>query len=360
MKRLMGIAAFVVALGVGLVGLSSPACGPDDGADSSLGAGRPTSSTVILRIEGGPVYWPEFKFWLKQVTDYYKAGRGLEEITDWSVEQNGVALEEFLRSSAALQAAKGRAIEAQAAERGLELSEGVLAEIAQEREKNISIYGSESEYLRIVAGMYYSEDVYKYVQKLDYLTLYLFNDLYGQDGEKCTDEQVSAYVDEVGLKCATYIFLPDTGDDGAELSAEDKAANRALLQDLISRLDLSADPVALFVSLVDQYNEDRELLAYPDGRLFAPGTMGEEFENACAALDEGEHSGIVESPDGLYLILRLPIRPDMVADSSGNTLRFRTAYDYLFQNQLDEWAGRLEIEYEEVFDQIRVQGLFDS
>ncbi len=61
-------------------------------------------------------------------------------------------------------------------------------------------------------------------------------------------------------------------------------------------------------------------------------------------------------PAGYCLILRLPIRPDMTADSSGVTLRYRTAYDYLFQRQIDEWCADMDFDYSEAYDLVRVRG----
>ncbi len=75
--------------------------------------------------------------------------------------------------------------------------------------------------------MYYSEDVYIYLQKIDRYTLALFTDLYGTNAEKCTDEQVVAYVNEVGLMCAKYIFRTDVARRYG-LTAEESAENRAL------------------------------------------------------------------------------------------------------------------------------------
>ncbi len=57
-----------------------------------------------MRVGDDLVRWPEFKFWLKHVTNYYRALHHLDEIADWSVEQQGLPLEEFFLQSAAEQA----------------------------------------------------------------------------------------------------------------------------------------------------------------------------------------------------------------------------------------------------------------
>jgi hypothetical protein len=68
-------------------------------------------------------------------------------------------------------------------------------------------------------------------------------------------------------------------------------------------------------------------------------------------------SGIVETPKGLYLLMRLPIDPDMVADSSGKTLRYRTAFDYLYQMQINGWGREMAVEREKAFELIDVQAV---
>jgi len=74
--------------------------------------------------------------------------------------------------------------------------------------------------------------------------------------------------------------------------------------------------------------------------------MGEEFENAYSKLTENEYSGIVKTDQGCYIILRLPIFPDMAIDSSGSTLRYTTAYDYIFKNQVEELSSKMDVRYE--------------
>ena len=88
---------------------------------------------------------------------------------------------------------------------------------------------------------------------------------------------------------------------------------------------------------------------YPNGRLFTSGCLGEEFESAYSKLKENEHSGIVKTSQGCYIILRMPVFPDMAVDSSGSTLRYTTAYDYLFKKQVEDLSSKMDVKYEDAY-----------
>ena len=317
---------------------------------------RPSAATLILTVDSTPVYWPEFHFWLNYIVKYYKKAYGYDEITDWNVEQNGMPLSEFFLSCAVGYARKDRAIEAKAEELGIRLSEDDLAEIEERRKDNIKIYGSEMEYRRIVSSMYMSEDVFNYLTKIDYLGDYLFEYLYGAKGEKCSDKDISSYIEKEGYMCAKYIFLSNTDSDGNELTAEKREKNYKLLEDILVQLDSSDNPLALFVTHMNKYGEDKKVLNYPDGRLFVPGVMGKEFEKAYLELDKNEYSGIVKTDKGYYIILRMPFFPSMTADSAGNTLRYWVAYE-LFKNHVENCSEEMKIEYKDAYYEIDVEGL---
>lgn len=91
------------------------------------------------------------------------------------------------------------------------------------------------------------------------------------------------------------------------LSEEEVLQKTALARDILTRLEDSNDPVALFTRLADEYSEDTGRQTNPTGYIFTPGTMVAEFESATEALGYGEISGIVESDYGYHIILRKDI-----------------------------------------------------
>jgi len=315
-----------------------------------------TYNSPILTINADPVRWPEFHFWLNFIGKYYKNSLGIEEITDWNVQQNGMGLADFFLSTAVGYAQKDRAIEAEANALGIELSEEDIAEIEEKRASNIQIYGSVSEYRRIVASMYMSEEVFNYLTKIDYLGNYLFEHFYGKNGEKFTDREVSAYIEENSLMCAKYIFRSNFDTAGNPLTAEKLAENTRLLEDLLEKLDSSDAPSVLFGELLKAYGEDEAISIFPNGRLLLPGSKGTEFETACAGLRENGYSGVVATKGGSYIIMRMPIYPEMTADSAGNTLRYHAAYER-FKKKVAAWSTEMNVVYEDAYYQVNVEEL---
>jgi hypothetical protein len=201
-----------------------------------------------------------------------------------------------------------------------------------------------------------SEKVYNYLTKIDYLGNYIFEYLYGANGEKCSDKDILAYIEKEGYMCAKYIFLSNSDSDGNELNVEKLEKNYELLEGILGQLDASDDPPALFAAFMNKYGEDKNILNYPDGRLFVSGFMGEEFEKTYLKLDKNEYSDIVKTDKGYYIILRMPIFPAMTADSAGNTLRYWVAYE-LFKNQVENWSEEMKVKYEDAYYGIDVEGL---
>lgn len=315
-----------------------------------------TARTEVLTVNNDPVYWPEFLFWVKYIGKYYKAAMGMEEITDWETEQNGMGLREFFLSTAVGYARKDRAIEAMAGEMGVGLTEEDITEMEERRDGNIKIYGSVSEYRRIVASMYVSEEVFTYLTKMDYLGNHLFEHLFGENGENFSDREIAAFIREGGFMCAKYIFLSNLDTDG-HADAQKRTENAAILHDLIARLDASEEPLSLFTGLMNQFGQDETLAQFPNGRLITAGARGEAFESAYLDLSENEYSGVVTTGAGCYIILRLPIFPAMKADASGNTLRYWAAYE-TFKKRVEEWSEKMEVEYREAYDGLDIEGLF--
>lgn len=318
-----------------------------------------STDTLILTVDSSPVRWPEFLFWLRYIEKYYVKYHNLDKITDWNAKQNGMSLKEFFLSTAVGYASKDRGIEAKAKELGIGLTADDLAEIQKQKESNLRIYGSRSEYLIIVNRMYVSEQVFDYLTQIDYISKHLFKYLYGAKGEKCTDEDISAFVKKKGFMCAKYIFLSNTDARGNALSVEKRAGNQKLLQNLLTQLDASKTPLTLFDTLITKHSNEAALMNYPDGRLIESGGIGEEFESAYWQLEEKRYSGIVESGNGNYIVLRLPIYPNMMADSAGNTLRYVTAYEHLFKNQVEAWSAKAKVKFADAYYKINVEGVLD-
>jgi hypothetical protein len=344
---LLGLSAFAAT------GCGSPGDSANDGQGDELGL-----ETVVMTVDDSPVYWPEFLYWLRFTTGFYEDQNGIEAITDWTAQVNGTPLKQFILTSAVDYVGRHRALEAQAKEMGFALSDAQKQEMASMRAENVATYGSETEYQRIIRQTYVTESVYNYLLEIGYLSSDVFTALYGQSGEKLTDAELASYVSERGLLCARYVFLSDTGTGTVPLSAEEKAKNRELLQDLIKQLEASNDPASLFAEFVTKYGQDPNASPYAEGVVFTAAQMPAEFMTAFNQLQEGRWSGVVETGKGLYLIMRMPLKPDMIADQSGNTLRYRAAYEYLFEKQVNAWYADMKVKFTKAYDVVDLESLF--
>jgi hypothetical protein len=309
----------------------------------------PSSERVALIVDGQPVYESEFRFWLRFIMRYYRQSTGQSSISNWNAQQNGLPLREFFLKSASDYAAKDRAVESLCRELGVQLSAVDQSAMSLAREKELRVYGSESEYRRVVSTMYMSEAVFQYLSRMDYLATHLFDRLYGADGAGCDDACVASYVQKEGMHAARYLFIGKLGTDSKPRSAAQVRALRARLAEYRQQLTASKNPSEALLKLIAEYGEDIELNALPDGRLIAAQGKGAVFDAAIAALGENQISQTVETDDGYYLIQRLAIRPTMVADTTGKTLRYWAAYQSLFKPKIEARAATLTIERREAY-----------
>lgn len=163
-----------------------------------------------------------------------------------------------------------------AAQFGIELDEGDIAELIEQRKSNIESAGGEAEYARQLQSMGIDD---KTAFRLDQASA-LFSKLqeaYTEkvntpgDPEALSDTDVAEYLEEEGILRAKHILLL-TKDMTTYEEYDDakKAEQKAKAEDILTQL--RADP-SRFDALMMEYSEDSGLEAYPDGYLFGPGEM---------------------------------------------------------------------------------------
>lgn len=300
----------------------------------------PAEQTLILSVDGSPVYEAEFRFWFNYATRYYAGAHHMQEITNWSTTEEGMPLRDYLLKVATQYVCNDRALIAKANALGIELTDAEAQAMQAARTDNIKIYGSESEYRRIVESMYGSETVFDHLTQIKYLSERVFTAVYGLNGEQCDADCVAGYIEQQKFMAANYIFLSAAND-------KQRAQNRRRLTAMLKQLAASDDPQTLFVTLMESHSQDTSLANYPDGRLFAAGTQSDEFERAYLKLAVDQHSGVVSTKQGDYLIMRLPIFADMVADEAGHSLHYWVAHEVLFKNLIGDECARLSIVYQD-------------
>ena len=150
-------------------------------------------------------------------------------------------------------------------------------------------------------------------------------------------EELEAFVKENGLLCAKHILVPD------EQSAQ------AVLDGLEAQPTLDQFNALLYV-----FGTDPGMESNPDGYLFGPGEMVQEFESGTQALEVGSYTKEpVASTYGYHIIWRLdPLgHPELLE-------QYRTS---LLERQVNTWLQSAQIVVNsQVTDQIDVTGTYSS
>lgn len=294
----------------------------------------------VLTIADRTVYAPELRFWLNYMIRFHQEQRGVQSVADLNAPYNGGTLKQYFLDSATQYICEHRAVELQAQQLNVTLGAAALAQLAAARASSLKVYGSEAEYRRMVETMYVSEPVFDYLSRMDLLGKAVFARLHGAAGEQCDDACVARAVAQEDFIAVKYVFRAAKDAQGRTVPA---AQRQQVLTQVLRQLQASAQPSRQFDQLIADYSEDRELSGYPQGRLYAKGSRSAAFEQAARQLQPGDISSVVESDEGSYLILRLPVTPQMVVDPAGNSLRYWVAYQRQYRQQVKDWCAALPV-----------------
>lgn len=284
---------------------------PDNATDVTQRLLGYPQDTALFTVNGAPVTAEEYLYWLGNMTSYYESMfsyyYGMELNFDEAIDSDGTTWGEQLKEIAYQNAVLIAVTPEVAAQYGVALTEEELAELAAQRENNITAAGGAETYAYRLQGMGIND---KTAFRLDEMASlftklqeeYVEKALTEGDPDALTREDIQAYLEDAGILKAKHILLltkdPDTG---VEYDEETKAAQKAKAETILAQLRKNP---ALFDELMNENSEDSGLKDFPDGYLFEPGQMVSEFEDATKALKVGEISDIVESTFGYHIILR--------------------------------------------------------
>ena len=311
--------------------------------------------TLVATADGSPVYWNEMAYWLASIGSQIAAPDEEGKIDWYAAEGSEEPLAEVLLANVHDSILQYHILEGMAAERGVEFgAEGEEYVSGMIQDAVTSIAGEEGT----------EEDLVDYQGKVQYLYTKLFEELFGANGEKVSDEDVAEYVEENGLMLAKHILYSVTDETGAELDDAAKAEKKAAAEKAVQQLRGITDNEALvqkFDEIMNAESEDPGLAYYPDGYVFGPGEMMEEFETGAAALKDFEVSDPVETAAGYHVILRLPLKGDsnVGADSTGNdvSLRYQVAMEQ-FNDLATARTEQAEIVWEKGFENPNLNKIF--
>lgn len=282
--------------------------------------------TTVMTVSGVGISAEEYLYWVSYLCasiEYniisYNAYYGMyaelvneDGTLNWNGEfQDGMTLAEYILEEAESTIKFYTAIELMAQKYNCGLDSADLAAIATDLNGAIEELGSQEAFEAYLKKLGICQDTFQDLAS----SQYLFDNLLLLVLEEGTDLYLAP---ENYNKYATYadhiLLMTIDAASGKPMSPEEMAAKKATIEDLLAQLQASGDMLTLFDSLADQYSEDTGRATNPDGYVFTPGTMVASFEDAAAALEPGQISGIVESDYGYHIILRKDLLEALEAD----------------------------------------------
>ena len=326
--------------------------------------------TLVATADGTPVYWNEFSYWLAYIGSQI-AYPGEDGKIDWyAAEGSEEPLAETLLKNVQDSILQYHILEGMATEKGIEFGEEgekyVEGMIRDAITSTAGEDGTEEDFADYLKDYYLDMDVLRYQGKIQYLYTKLFEELFGANGEKVSDEDIAEYVEENGLMLAKHILYSVTDETGAELDDAAKAEKKAAAESAVQQLRAITDDEALvtkFDEIMNAESEDPGLAYYPNGYVFGSGEMMQEFEDGTKALGDYEVSDPVETAAGYHVILRLPLTGDasVGSDESGKdiSLRYQVAMEQ-FNDLATARTEQAEIVWEKGFENPDLNKIFQS
>lgn len=326
---------------------------------------------VVMTMDGENVTWEEYFYWLYysgvQVNNYINqmaanmSAYGMNVTWDDAADDTGISFKDYVVQLAEDNIRQIHSIKKFSAENDVTLTEDNLKAIEEQRKTDmVNLCGdevSDDEFAEFLKSTYYLPiKVYDDMNEINYLYQNCFAKLYGEDGEKLSDEKAEAYLKDSGYMNAAHIlFMTVDPSTGEALDDETIAEKKALADKFAAELAGITDTEKLqerFAEIKDEYCEDTGKEAYPDGYIFTPGTMVTEFEDTVNALEDYQVSEPVESRYGYHIIMRLPLTIDTVlkTSDSGTPLTARAlAANQEYGEKLDACNDGIEIVYTDAF-----------
>ena len=288
---------------------------------------------IVLSLGDETVSWKEYCEWLfssgRQIEDYFRQMASFYGIAaDWegSVgDGSGMTYAQYAVHETNENLANILAYRCFAAQEQVSLSAEQQAELTDEGLAK-AMFGDNGTVEQLTAQLRnegFSIESFRRIRETNLLLDAVFDETYGPEAEKVTEEEAVAYLEEKGYVSAAHILLmtidPNTGDKLEEAAVAEK---RLKAEEIAEELRAVEDPEQReqrFLELAGELSEDGGKIAYPNGYTYTAGTMVTEFEGAVNALAPFEVSDPVESAYGFHVIMRLPLRADSLLYSAQGT-----------------------------------------
>ena len=321
------------------------------------GCGSKKEDTVMT-VDGVDVSFDEYMYYLNTAAStlisYYQSSTG------GGVDWDGVCIYDKTRTNAewcineALYNAaqgcvimsKGKSMNALPTDEQLKSLEDNISTIRKNYEESDD---PDAAFADALNGQGFTLESFKAVNKINFTLSNIFTSLYGENGEKLSEEKLQNYIEENGYMTSAHILFRTKedvkGENGQttqeELSDSAKAEKKAQAEKLCKELKAIKDDTQRkekFFEYMKEYSEDPGKESFPNGYCFTEGTMVEEYTDTTKELKNYEVSDVVESDFGYHIIMRLPtVSSDVdTANQYGYTLG-QMASSYDFDEEMKTW-----------------------
>lgn len=328
----------LAALAVTALLFSVCACGQKEADESGTGTKVILTTGFargeVFRIGSVSCMKSELMVYLTNTQNQYENVFG-EEI--WRQDFNGVTLEENVKETVLARIARVKSMTLLAQEMNVSLSEGERALCGRAAEIYYSSLSErERELLEITQEQI--DAMYQDYALADKVYHYIIRDI---NPEISDDEARTITIQHILLRTTTAVGT----DGGFAMSEEEKGERYTLAVELSGRLENGED----FESLMELYNEAAENTLY-----VRHGDMDEAFEDAAFSLENGQISGIVETPQG-YEILKCVSTFDRDQTDKNKVEIVRARREQVFGEQYESFVLSL-MRYlnEDLWEEIRL------
>ena len=335
--------------------------------DPFLATAGLSGDTVVATAGEAEITADSLLYWLAANVDstaqyYAMMGMSIDSLP-WDTEvEEGVTMAQSFLDSALQTAALYALVPVIAQQEGLTVSEESAQAIQQSMDSFAQQAGNDAMVDHMLWSSALTRDLYTRMIQAGDLNTQLMTRYYGDGAPDAPkDEDILTYVsDNLGIAYKAKHILLKTVDTDKPIKDEDGKATgeyeslddatvaqkKATAEDILAQLQAAGDKEALFDQLMEEYSEDTDSsgnVNSPEGYEAQSGQMVAAFEEAALALQPGEISGIVESPYGYHIILRLPIQ---AAD-------YREKYvSYLMSQRQQSWLEQFPVETNDEFKKI--------
>ena len=311
-------------------------------ADVCLATSGIPGDFALATVNGTPVTAYLYFYWLTSNISYLESYYGVTPSSDAS-------MAEYLKETSLTAAVQYSLIAAKTKELGYDLTQEQTDELDGNLALTMMMMGGEEAFLDELRKAGFDYDTFYSINAASYYFAQLQDGLFA---DRPTAEEMDAYIEENDILYAKHILLmtidPTTNEP---LDEETVAEKKATAESLLSQLQASSDLLTDFDALMNEYSEDTGLSYYPDGYTFSAGEMVSEFEEGTRALEYGQISGLVESPYGYHIILRLD------PDTEDARAEYRTNLVY---DQLDAWTDEADVVLSEEYEALDVPLFYET